>query len=534
MQTLALMLAAVSLSLAIGIPLGVWPAAPTASTGRSRRARRDADHPGVRLPDAGRDPVLGRPRAAVITTMIYAMPPAVRITALGIRGVADEHGRGRRLAGRDAHAGARQGAAAARAPDAPAVRQPDDHVGAQHGRDRGLIGGGGLGDTIISCLNSNPALAILGGVAIVFLAIALDRVTEAVAERTDPAHASPRRRRPDAGACAWHRSRGASRWSPSSLSRGCSAPVPPTRADRARRLLARDPARARLRPEPDDVPVPRHHELVGDFLVASCSSRSHVHGRDAVVHDARRAHRDRVRRWRAAAGDHVGADVRAIGVMGVWRRRDGHGLAGDRGDGADARRSASWSGSGRRRAAGVSALLRPILDALQTLPQFVYLVPFVALFTISGVPGVIASVLYAFPVVIRLVERGLRDVSATAVEAAGVVRRDPPAAAAQGEDPARPRRDHARHQPGHHHGARVVVIVGPRRAGRARLRRRVGLAAEPVRRSASSRRSRSCARHRPRSHHPAGAERGRGSHVTSVREPPRRAPGNNMEGRTCR
>ena len=60
------------------------------------------------------------PGAAVITTMIYAIPPAIRITALGIRGVADEHGRGSRGNGIDARPGALQGAAATRAPDAAA------------------------------------------------------------------------------------------------------------------------------------------------------------------------------------------------------------------------------------------------------------------------------------------------------------------------------------------------------------------------------------------------------------------------------
>ena len=51
----------------------------------------------------------------------------------------------------------------------------------------GLIGGGGLGDVVTNGLYSNPALAVLAGVAIVVMAISLDRVTEAVAERTDPA-----------------------------------------------------------------------------------------------------------------------------------------------------------------------------------------------------------------------------------------------------------------------------------------------------------------------------------------------------------
>ena len=87
-QTLALMLAAVALSLLIGVPIGIW-------AGRNARVHRtitpalDAMQiipafaylmPVVILFSVG-------PAAAVICTMIYAVPPAVRITALGIRGV---------------------------------------------------------------------------------------------------------------------------------------------------------------------------------------------------------------------------------------------------------------------------------------------------------------------------------------------------------------------------------------------------------------------------------------------------------------
>jgi glycine betaine/proline transport system permease protein len=57
-------------------------------------------------------------------------------------------------------------------------------------------------------------------------------------------------------------------------------------------------------------------------------------------------------------------------------------------------------------------------DVLQTLPQLVYIIPFVYLMPVSIVPGIVASVLYAFPVVVRLVERGVRDVSPSSVEAA--------------------------------------------------------------------------------------------------------------------
>ena len=66
----------------------------------------------------------------------------------------------------------------------------------------------------------------------------------------------------------------------------------------------------------------------------------------------------------------------------------------------------------------VARILRPILDVLQTLPQLVYIIPFIYLMPVSIVPGVVASVLYAVPVVIRLVATGIRDVAPHAVEAA--------------------------------------------------------------------------------------------------------------------
>ena len=66
----------------------------------------------------------------------------------------------------------------------------------------------------------------------------------------------------------------------------------------------------------------------------------------------------------------------------------------------------------------VSRIVRPINDVLQTLPQLVYIIPFIYLMPVSGVPGVVASVLYASPVMIRLVQRGIEDVSPESVEAA--------------------------------------------------------------------------------------------------------------------
>ena len=62
--------------------------------------------------------------------------------------------------------------------------------------------------------------------------------------------------------------------------------------------------------------------------------------------------------------------------------------------------------------------LRPLLDAMQTLPAFVYLIPVVLLFGVARVPAIIATVVYALPPVIRLTSLGIRSVSPATVEAA--------------------------------------------------------------------------------------------------------------------
>ena len=66
----------------------------------------------------------------------------------------------------------------------------------------------------------------------------------------------------------------------------------------------------------------------------------------------------------------------------------------------------------------VDALVRPILDLMQTMPSFVYLVPFIFFFSLGNVPAVFATILYAVPPCIRLTNLGIRQVSAEAVEAA--------------------------------------------------------------------------------------------------------------------
>jgi glycine betaine/proline transport system permease protein len=70
--------------------------------------------------------------------------------------------------------------------------------------------------------------------------------------------------------------------------------------------------------------------------------------------------------------------------------------------------------------------LRPVLDTLQTIPSFCFLVPVVILFNVGRIPGIIASVLYAIAPVVRLTNLGIRSVEKEVVEASesfGVTKR---------------------------------------------------------------------------------------------------------------
>jgi len=66
----------------------------------------------------------------------------------------------------------------------------------------------------------------------------------------------------------------------------------------------------------------------------------------------------------------------------------------------------------------VQGTVTPVLDFMQTMPAFVYLIPAVSFFSLGAVPGVIASVIFAIPPTIRLTNLGIRQVPADLVEAA--------------------------------------------------------------------------------------------------------------------
>ncbi len=76
------------------------------------------------------------------------------------------------------------------------------------------------------------------------------------------------------------------------------------------------------------------------------------------------------------------------------------------------------TGIGMARSERIGKVVRPLLDTMQTTPAFVYLVPVVMLFGIGNVPGVVVTIIFAVPPVIRLTNLGIRQVPEDLIEAA--------------------------------------------------------------------------------------------------------------------
>src|SRR5699024_2862620 len=65
----------------------------------------------------------------------------------------------------------------------------------------------------------------------------------------------------------------------------------------------------------------------------------------------------------------------------------------------------------------VSQVVRPVMDLMQTMPAFVWLVPVITLFSVGVTAGVIATIIFALPPGVRLTELGIRQVDSEVVEA---------------------------------------------------------------------------------------------------------------------
>ncbi len=425
MQTLALMLVAVALSLLVGIPLGIV-------AGRSARFRRAItpllDAMQIVPPFAYLMPVvilfsIG-PAAAVVSTMIYAIPPAIRITELGIRSVPVN----------TVEAATSMGAT--RTQLLRKVQLPLARRLILLGVNQtilfalsmvviaGLIGGGGLGAVVTTGLYSNPALAILAGFVIVVMAMALDRSTEAIAERTDPArrHLDETGRR---GLHVWTLGLAGAAVAGIGLCKvlGVAAIYPDEVGTPPRPATLEEWLLTKIQVVLDYVQDPTTWvfsitERVGTFILTELLLPlqqflveapwfTTVAGLTAIAFV--------VSGLRPALT--TLAMLGLIGFMGVWA------LAMDT-------LSQVLVATAIAVAIGValgvlaaesdrfSQAMRPVNDVLQTLPQLVYIIPFIYLMPVSIVPGIVAGVLYAFPVTVRLVERGVRDVAPASVEAA--------------------------------------------------------------------------------------------------------------------
>ena len=141
-------------------------------------------------------------------------------------------------------------------------------------------------------------------------------------------------------------------------------------------------------------------------------------------------------------------------------------------------------------------LLRPVLDLMQTIPTFVYLIPTLILFGLGVVPGLISTVIFALPAPIRLTYLGVEPRAAAADRGRPELRRQPVAAPVEGRAALRHADHHGRPHPVHHALALDGRDRGPgrrRRPGQAR-----GAGAQHGQRRA---RLRGRARHRAPGHH---------------------------------
>ena len=414
-DTLALTLAAVVLSLLIGIPLGIL-------AGRSDRfmnaIRPILDVMQIMPTFAYLAPFalffLIGPATAAIVTMIYAVPPAIRITALGIRGVAPASVEAATSLGSTS----RQVLTKVQLPMARrtiilGVNQTI-MMALSMVVITALVDAPGLGKNIIKALQSNDVgLAFDAGLAIVIMAIMLDRLTTQASERLDPARPGrPLTIRGLRGRRVLALAIGASALAvaagtlflggdefPSELHFSFRVPINAITDWAAFNLFNAtewiknvttygviNPIQGVLTTAPWWLVA---MVIVGIAFLASGARPAAIAAVCLVLMVG-------LEMW-----EHSMETLTAVLVATVMTLVVGLLL-----------------GVLSARSDRFSAVLRPILDGAQTMPAFVYLLPAVALFGPTRFTGIIAALIYAVPPVIRLVEIGIRTVPATVREAA--------------------------------------------------------------------------------------------------------------------
>ncbi|GAA2679804.1 ABC transporter permease subunit [Nonomuraea recticatena] len=405
-RTLALVLTSVLVALAVGLPLGVW-------AGRSARVRRALtpvlDVMQIMPTFAYLTPMvlffgIG-PSSATVATLIYAMPVAIRITALAVE----------RVSPTAIEASASLGATRwqtlrkvqlpmARETIALAINQAI-MMALSMVVIAALISAPGLGSDIIRGLSrANVGFMLPAGIAIVVMAIVLDRLTMAAAKRERTAQAAPSgpRRYAVAGAIAVAGVVAATLLParfPDAWILRVGPPV--TEAVNWAKFSWYDVTTAIRNVTSDLLLNPLQDVLTSTpwWLVAA-----------AVLALAW---------WASGPRPALTALACLLGLalLGLWE----HSMA----TLTTVLVAVTVTlllglllGVAAARSRGFSAVQRPLLDAAQTMPSIVYLLPALALFGATRFTAIFASVIYAVPPVVRLVEDGIRGVSPTTVEAA--------------------------------------------------------------------------------------------------------------------
>ncbi|WP_128433267.1 ABC transporter permease [Streptomyces cyaneus] len=412
MQTLALMVVAVLASVAVGALLGL---AAGLSDRMDKILRPVLDTMQVLPAYAYLLPVvlvfgMGVP-AAVLATVVYAAPPMARLTALGLRGADKEVLEAVESLGTTA----RQRLLTARIP----LARKELLLGLNQTIMMALsmaviasvIGAGGLGDRVYQALGSvDVGAALAAGIPIVLLAVVLDRVTGAAGEALGD---EPR---------------------PGGRARWLYALVAAVAVAVAGRLAGRldwpDAWALNIAQ-----PVNRAVDWMTDHLysgvpVIGGTADWAAHFTTWVL-DPVRDTLQWLPRWSvllivAALAWLIGTwrtaltavlAMAAIGVLGVWTPSLDT-LSQVLAAVAVTLVLGFATGIAAARSDRVERLLRPVLDVFQTMPQFVYLIPVVALFGVGRAPAVAAAVVYALPAVVRITTQGLRQVDPAALESA--------------------------------------------------------------------------------------------------------------------
>jgi glycine betaine/proline transport system permease protein len=416
LQTLALMLIAVAVCVVIGIPLGIW-------SGRNPKVERVL-RPLLDAMQTMPAYVYLLPlvvffsigvATALIATVIFALPPLVRLTSYGIRGVPAS----------SLEVGTAFGATTKqvlRKIQVPLAR-PSIMLGVNQALlmafgmvvIAAIVGVENLGREVLNGLQHlDVGVALNAGIGIVVLAIVLDRVSEGWSTRDRVTRGS--------GTVLFGRS----------ISRrllvvlAISATVAAVLIGRYVLVQQDFPSSPRI-----DLITPTNTAVdwiqsnlewltsaIGDFLILYCLDPIVnlllgvpwwvVGGFFAVA-------AWRFSGWRLAV--FAGLAFFGVGLLGMWD---------------DAMNTLSLVivtvvialliaiplGVLAGRSERLDRALRPVLDAMQVMPAFVYLVPVVALFAVGRVPGVIASVIYAVPAGVRITSLAIRQVPASTVEAA--------------------------------------------------------------------------------------------------------------------